>query len=55
MSYMNLVDHPYRGGEGRTPTGRKKPATPWDNYKKNFLVPSKKNDLRQSQKLFRLL
>ncbi|XLU81409.1 hypothetical protein S245_004829 [Arachis hypogaea] len=26
---MNLVDHPYGGGEGRAPIGRIKPATPW--------------------------
>nr|YP_010048871.1 ribosomal protein L2 [Aganope dinghuensis]QPK77244.1 ribosomal protein L2 [Aganope dinghuensis] len=26
---MNPVDHPHGGGEGRTPIGRKKPATPW--------------------------
>ncbi|MFQ6622377.1 hypothetical protein Gotur_001747, partial [Gossypium turneri] len=25
---MNPVDHPHGGGEGRAPTGRKKPATP---------------------------
>ncbi|KAL2336897.1 hypothetical protein Fmac_011343 [Flemingia macrophylla] len=26
---MNPIDHPHRGGEGRAPIGRKKPATPW--------------------------
>nr|AEQ37155.1 ribosomal protein L2 [Ginkgo biloba] len=26
---MNPVDHPHGGGEGRTPIGRKNPATPW--------------------------
>ncbi|KAG6737468.1 hypothetical protein POTOM_058992 [Populus tomentosa] len=26
---MNPVDHPYGGGKGRAPIGRKKPATPW--------------------------
>jgi len=25
---INPVDHPHGGGEGRAPTGRKKPATP---------------------------
>ncbi|KAG6723169.1 hypothetical protein I3842_03G195900 [Carya illinoinensis] len=26
---MNIVDHPYGGGEKRAPIGRKKPAIPW--------------------------
>ncbi|MFS8016451.1 50S ribosomal protein L2-A [Helianthus anomalus] len=26
---MNPVDHPYGGGEGRAPIGRKKATTPW--------------------------
>nr|YP_009863006.1 ribosomal protein L2 [Anthoceros punctatus]YP_009863096.1 ribosomal protein L2 [Anthoceros agrestis]QKD76461.1 ribosomal protein L2 [Anthoceros punctatus]QKD76551.1 ribosomal protein L2 [Anthoceros agrestis] len=26
---MNPIDHPYGGGEGRAPIGRKKPLTPW--------------------------
>nr|AIS35844.1 ribosomal protein L2 [Epipogium aphyllum]AIS35848.1 ribosomal protein L2 [Epipogium aphyllum] len=26
---MNPVDHPHGGGEGKSPIGRKKPATPW--------------------------
>ena len=28
-SAMNPVDHPHGGGEGRTPSGRKSPMTPW--------------------------
>nr|WJE89115.1 ribosomal protein L2 [Sarcophyte sanguinea] len=26
---MNSVDHPHGGGKGKTPIGKKKPATPW--------------------------
>ncbi|RZC50862.1 hypothetical protein C5167_019302 [Papaver somniferum] len=27
--FMNPVDHPHGGGEGRAPIGRKQPTTPW--------------------------
>ncbi|KAD6453320.1 hypothetical protein E3N88_08025 [Mikania micrantha] len=38
---MNPVDHPHGGGEGRAPSGRKKPTTPW-----GYLALGKRNRKR---------